>query len=292
MYGRQAEQSVIGELLEGRCGALVVRGEAGIGKSALLECAAANGRVRVLRVSGVESAQRLEDNKRYASRNSKIPSLLQSLAACTRCGYGYYRTSTRTATRKICCYRCLGSDDYRYEGGRVCANKPVHADYLDTVVWGHVTGLLADPCLIRTEIDTRLIQDRTSDPARQQREQFAITAISRMIEAFSEQLITIDELRSKMPDVRAREANLHGQFDALDSRLYRPRRLPQARRRLRRLPHPAPHQRRRLRTPACPAAARQGRPHRTGEDHHPPPHPGPGTHRWQQPRTRPQRHGG
>ena len=67
------------------------------------------------------------------------------LAACQSCGYAYYRTSTRTAKRKIYYYRCLGSDDYRYEGGRVCDNKPVRADYLDEVVWTQVTALLADP---------------------------------------------------------------------------------------------------------------------------------------------------
>ena len=31
--------------------------------------------------------QRLADNKRYAARNSKTPSLLQGLAACSSCGY-------------------------------------------------------------------------------------------------------------------------------------------------------------------------------------------------------------
>ena len=67
--------------------------------------------------------QRLADNKRFAARNTKVPSLLQGLAACAACGYGYYRTSARTARRKIYYYRCLGSDDYRYEGGRVCGNK-------------------------------------------------------------------------------------------------------------------------------------------------------------------------
>jgi DNA-binding CsgD family transcriptional regulator len=55
LYGRQAELSVIAELLEGRSGALVVRGVAGIGKSALLESAAASAHARVLRVTGVES---------------------------------------------------------------------------------------------------------------------------------------------------------------------------------------------------------------------------------------------
>ena len=71
------------------------------------------------------AGQRLADNKRFASRNSTVPSLLQGLAACAGCGYAYYRGHTTTsAGNKIYYYRCLGSDDYRYEGGRVCANKP------------------------------------------------------------------------------------------------------------------------------------------------------------------------
>jgi site-specific DNA recombinase len=167
--------------------------------------------------------QRLECNKRFAARNTKVPSLLQGLAACSACGYGYYRTSARTTSRKIYYYRCLGSDDYRYEGGRVCGNKPVRADYLDQVVWDHITALLADPALIRAEISKRLEQARTADPATRQRKQLelalakAATGITAMIEAYAEQLITIDELRAKMPHLRAREANLRSQIDALDA---------------------------------------------------------------------------
>ena len=170
-------------------------------------------------------AHRLADNKRFASRNSIHPWLLQGLAACASCGYGYYRTSTRTTNKKIYYYRCLGSDDYRYEGGRVCHNKPVRADYLDTVVWDHITGMLADPRLIRTEIDKRLASARTADPAAQQRTRLetALAKTSRgiasMIEAFGEQLITIEELRARMPELRARETNLRNQIEALDSQL-------------------------------------------------------------------------
>jgi site-specific DNA recombinase len=40
-----------------------------------------------------------------------------------------------------------------------------------------------------------------------------------MIEAFQEQLITIDELRARMPALRARETNLRGQATALDAQL-------------------------------------------------------------------------
>ena len=167
--------------------------------------------------------QRLADNKRFAARNTKVPSLLQGLAACSACGYGYYRTSTRTTSHKIYYYRCLGSDDYRYEGGRVCGNKPVRADYLDTVVWDHITSLLADPALIRAEISKRLETARTSDPVTRQRNRLeleaakAASSITAMIEAFSEQLLTIDELRARMPHLRARQANLRTQIDALDA---------------------------------------------------------------------------
>ena len=171
------------------------------------------------------AGQRLEDNKRYAARNTKVPSLLQGLAACSACGYGYYRTSTRTTSKKIYYYRCLGSDDYRYEGGRVCHNQPVRADYPGQVVWDHITGLLADPALIRAEISKRLQQARTSDPVTSQRKRLetelakAATSITAMIEAYSEQLITIDELRARMPHLRAKEASLRGQIDALDAQL-------------------------------------------------------------------------
>ncbi len=168
--------------------------------------------------------QRLADNKRFASRNTKVPSLLQGIAACASCGYGYYRTTTTTtAGNKIYYYRCLGSDDYRYQGGRICKNKPVRADYADQVVWDHVTALLADPALIRAEIGKRLERARTSDPVTKKRGQLeqalakTTASIAAMITAFSEQLLTIDELRARIPALRARETGLKDQIAALDA---------------------------------------------------------------------------
>jgi site-specific DNA recombinase len=169
--------------------------------------------------------RRLEDNKRFAARNTKNPSLLQGICACASCGYAYYRTSTRTTNTKIYYYRCLGSDDYRYEHGRVCANKPVRADYLDTIVWDHIATLLADPTLIRAEITRRLEQHRTADPATAQRKRLDTAlakttgAIKRLIGAYQEQLISLDELRERMPELRARETALRHQLDALDTQL-------------------------------------------------------------------------
>ena len=170
--------------------------------------------------------QRLADNKRYAARNTKVPSLLQGLAACASCGYAYYRGhTTTTAGNKIYYYRCLGSDNYRYEHGRVCDNKPVRTDHLDKVVWDHITGLLANPTLIRAEINRRLAQLRTADPttAQQQRLEQALAkasaTITRLINAYQEQLISLDELRERMPELRARETSLRAQLDALATQL-------------------------------------------------------------------------
>jgi site-specific DNA recombinase len=171
------------------------------------------------------AARRLADNQRFAARNTKVASLLQGLAACASCGYAYYRTSTRTTARKLYYYRCLGSDDYRYPGGRRCANLPVRADYLDEVVWEHLTALLADPARIRGELDRRLAELRAANPqtatkARLEREQTrTATAISRLVEAYQEQLLSLDELRSRMPALRAKQQTVGAQLDALDAQL-------------------------------------------------------------------------
>jgi site-specific DNA recombinase len=101
----------------------------------------------------------------------------------------------------------------------------VRADYLDALVWDHITTLITDPALIRTEIDKRLELARTADPATRRRARLetalakAATGITRMIEAFQEQLISIDELRTRMPDLRARHTTLRSQLDALDTQL-------------------------------------------------------------------------
>jgi site-specific DNA recombinase len=170
--------------------------------------------------------RRLEDNKRFAARNSKVPSLLQGLAACSSCGYAYYRGhATTTAGNKIYYYRCLGSDNYRYEHGRICENKPVRTDYLDKLVWDHITALLADPALIRTEIDRRLDQLRTADPTttRQQHLEQALVkttaSITRLIKAYQEELLSLDELRERMPELRSRATHLRDQLDALNAQL-------------------------------------------------------------------------
>ena len=111
------------------------------------------------------ASRRLQDNKRFAPRRTKYPFLLQGLLVCQDCGYSYYRSTTKpNAGKRYYYYRCPGSDSWRFEQGRVCDNRPVRQDVLDEQVWDHVTTLLADPELVRRELDRRLEELHQQDP--------------------------------------------------------------------------------------------------------------------------------
>ncbi len=169
--------------------------------------------------------RRLEDNRRFSARNTKEPSLLMGLVSCQSCGYAYYRTSTRTKTRKLYYYRCLGSDDYRYEHGRVCHNQPIRADYLDELVWTQVTRLLANPDLVQAELDRRLAELRAANPATAERTRLELEltrttkGIDRLVQAYQEDLLTLEEMRHRMPELRAKQTGLRGSLASLEAEL-------------------------------------------------------------------------
>jgi site-specific DNA recombinase len=170
--------------------------------------------------------ERLRRNAHFAKRNTREPGPLQGLVVCRECGYSCYRTSTRTTKRKIVYYRCIGQDNWRHVGGRVCQSRPIRADELEPLVWGEVRRLLEDPALVRAEIDRRLHALRTEHPAARRREALerdltrAAGAIERLIEAYQEQLLSLDELRARMPALRKRQTTLQAQLDALDADLH------------------------------------------------------------------------
>jgi site-specific DNA recombinase len=171
------------------------------------------------------AAEQLERNKRFARRNTKEPTLLQGLLVCRQCGYAYYRCSTRTSKRRIYYYRCLGSDDYRWEGGRVCSNRPVRQDHLDGLVWDAVVELLADPALVRQELDRRMEERRRSSTTRNQEERLRkeVTrhqkSVARLIEAYQEELISLEELRTRIPELRSRQNAASAQLEAFEAQL-------------------------------------------------------------------------
>ena len=155
--------------------------------------------------------ERLHANKVNAPRRTITPSVVQGLVACRKCGYALYRTSTRTSARKIYYYRCLGSDRWRYLGGAVCDSRPVRQDLLDELVWREVINLLENPGLIQEELDRRLSVARDANPTRQREELLrrelarVQKSMERLTTAYQENLLSLDELRRRMPELRRRE---------------------------------------------------------------------------------------
>jgi site-specific DNA recombinase len=169
------------------------------------------------------AAERLEQNKRFSARRTIEPTLLHGVMVCGECGYAYYRTSTRTSKRKIYYYRCLGSDDYRHVNGRVCHSRPIRQDYLDGIIWKQVIELLGDPEMIRKEIQRRIKEIQDSSPTRKRKEVLnrEITrqqkGIEKLLDAYQEGLLKLDELRARLPNLRKRSDALQSELRSLEA---------------------------------------------------------------------------
>ena len=159
----------------------------------------------------------LQENKVRARRRTIAPSLVQGLVSCRRCGYALSRASTRSSARLIHYYRCLGSDAWRHLGGPRCTSRPVRQDLLDETVWTEVMRLLEDPTVIQHELDRRLVAARAADPAKHreravQRDLVRVDkSIERMLTAYQEDLLSLEQLRERMPSLRQREQALRAE---------------------------------------------------------------------------------
>ncbi len=166
--------------------------------------------------------QFLERNKQMANRRTKELTLLQNIMVCEKCGYSVYRTSTKTSKRKIYYYRCIGSDNYRFANGRICSSKPIRQDYLDQAVWNEVVILLENPQLIQKEIERRI--ELASNTEATKKSKSALNkeiirmqnGIDKLLDAYQENLITLSELRKRIPELRKREKVKQKELDSLE----------------------------------------------------------------------------
>jgi site-specific DNA recombinase len=175
--------------------------------------------------------EQLRKNKHHSPRRTMEPTLLQGMLVCQQCGYALYRTSTRTSKQKLNYYRCIGSDGYRRLKGPVCTNRPVRQDSLDRFVWDEMIRLLDDPALVQAEIDRRREAARQANPLRKREEELGREqarlekSIERLINAYQEGLVTLPQLRQRMPELRrqmqAVESELHSlEMAAVDEARY------------------------------------------------------------------------
>jgi site-specific DNA recombinase len=85
-----------------------------------------------------------------------------------------------------------------------------------------VIQLLEEPDLIRTEIQRRLKEIQDSNPTRRRKEvllkEIARTrkSIEKLLDAYQENLLDLEELRKRMPELRRREKTITSELQALD----------------------------------------------------------------------------
>src|SRR5580658_10077760 len=164
----------------------------------------------------------LQENKIRSRRRTIELSVVQGLVSCQKCGYAFARTSTRTSARKIHYYKCIGSDSWRKLGGPVCNNgRLIRQDLLDQIVWDEVIRLLEDPTLIQQELDRRLEAARSSNPTKKREQSLRKeltrvgNSLERLLSAYQETLMSLEQLRERMPPLRQREQALRAELQAI-----------------------------------------------------------------------------
>ena len=94
-------------------------------------------------------------------------------------------------------------------------------DLLDGVVWAEIVRLLEDPELIHNELDRRLAAAREADPTKRREEALRRDlvrirkSIDRLLTAYQEGLLSLDELRERMPNLRRREQADNAELQAI-----------------------------------------------------------------------------
>lgn len=172
--------------------------------------------------------ERLQKNKHFAMRNTKTSTLLQGLLVCASCGYAIYRVSgpkTNVRGHKLHYYRCSRSERWRMGVDRVCLNRPIRQDYLDDLVWNQVVHLLENPELVKAEIERRMQQSQQSNPIQVRKESLVNEQIrvrsgmDRLLDAYQEGMLSLADLRQRMPELKKREGALKTGLESLEMNL-------------------------------------------------------------------------
>ena len=172
-----------------------------------------------------QAQQRRADNRRFSPRKTKEVTLLQGLCVCAHCGYAMGRNSGSGGRggRRLHYYRCYGTEHWRYAQGAVCDNPAVRAEDIDDAVWQEMLTLLQHPELIQAEIERRLVAaNDTASPRRRieslQGELSRIqTRFRRLLDAYQEGIVTLDELRRRNAPLQTRQRSIRSELETLQT---------------------------------------------------------------------------
>jgi site-specific DNA recombinase len=164
-------------------------------------------------VTFAAAQHQLERNRQFCRRNRRRHYLLAGLVRCAVCGRACDGTSLQGG--KYLYYRCMGN--FRFgELPAVCKSRPVPLKRVDGAVWSTVWSSLSSPATLLAQI-VAVRQDFDSDlqAARRDRERLAEQlaqtkcAESRLLEAYSDGTVTLEQLRAQMERIKQRRELFH-----------------------------------------------------------------------------------
>ena len=174
--------------------------------------------------------EQLARNKQLSQRNGRGERyLLQGLTVCACCGYSFYgKTVSKSAAKggdRYGYYRCVGTDSYRFAGGRVCNNPQVRVEQLDAYVWQSICELLQDPTRMLEEWSRRRSSDGIPAQLRVRRDEASRAlavherSLQRLVDAYEAGAIELKELKARSDAVRARIKAAQGEVTDADRAL-------------------------------------------------------------------------
>ena len=103
----------------------------------------------------------------------------------------------------------------------MCDNPAARADELDDSVWTEVLAQLENPELIQGEISRRLEAANDTTNVRQRTDSLQgelariTTRMRRLLDAYQDEVMTLDELRERKTPLQARQRSIQSELKAL-----------------------------------------------------------------------------
>lgn len=151
--------------------------------------------------------ERLKQNKIFASRNTKKPSLLQGLITCGVCGQPFYKRIRKNGDNSLGYYYCRGQTS---KSQKKCSNKAVRQEKIDKLVFAEVLKLLYNPDLVEQELYRRARETSNTTEIEQHEITLKkeIVKLSnendRLLDAYQSGIVELKELKKRSCEIDGR----------------------------------------------------------------------------------------
>jgi site-specific DNA recombinase len=168
------------------------------------------------------AAKLLNKNKERSARNTKRPSILQSLIVCSVCGGTYYKKERKSGKNGRWSFYVCKSSLMRHL--KPCGNRSIHQETLDSRIWEEVLNMLKNPELIEQEVQRRIEENPEVNKNRAkagdlEKELHSLErARNKLLDAYQDgESLTLNDLKTRMGVLEKRKKALERDQESLNA---------------------------------------------------------------------------